>query len=103
MSAEPLRSPLDHFAKAAGLLVFLVVAAITAGAIIMYGWNVFVVRLGVPRLGLVQAIGLDILLTFIVTLRQRKSDDGDLWKAIKHVALVDALAFSLLWLTAQFL
>ena len=53
------------------LLQFIlsVVLSVLCGATIMFMWNWFVVPLGLPMIGLVQALGLDTLITFIVTTR----------------------------------
>lgn len=41
----------------------------------MFMWNWFVVPLGLPMIGLVQALGLDTLITFIVTTRVNTNPD----------------------------
>lgn len=48
------------------LLQFIlsVVLSMLCGATIMFMWNWFVVPLGLPMIGLVQALGLDTLITF---------------------------------------
>ena len=53
------------------LLQFIlsVVLSVLCGVTIMFMWNWFVVLLGLPMIGLVQALGLDTLITFIVTTR----------------------------------
>lgn len=49
--------------------ILAVVLSVLCGATIMFMWNWFVVPLGLPMIGLVQALGLDSLITFIVTTR----------------------------------
>lgn len=49
--------------------ILAVVLSVLCGATIMFMWNWFVVPLGLPMIGLVQALGLDTLITFIVTTR----------------------------------
>lgn len=44
----------------------------------MFMWNWFVVPLGLPMIGLVQALGLDTLITFIVTTRVN-TNPGPFW------------------------
>ena len=59
------------------LLQFIlsVVLSVLCGATIMFMWNWFVVPLGLPMIGLVQALGLDTLITFIVTTRVNTNPD----------------------------
>ena len=51
------------------LLQFIlsVVLSVLCGATIMFMWNWFVVPLGLPMIGLVQALGLDTLITFMAS------------------------------------
>lgn len=67
------------------LLQFIlpVVLSVLCGATIMFMWNWFVVPLGLPMIGLVQALGLDSLITFIVTTRVDTNPDPfwDRWIA----------------------
>lgn len=62
------------------LLQFIlsVVLSVLCGATIMFMWNWFVVPLGLPMIGLVQALGLDTLITFIVTTRVN-TNPGPFW------------------------
>lgn len=55
--------------------ILAVVLSVLCGAIIMFMWNWFVVPLGLPMIGLVQALGLDTLITFIVTTRVNTNPD----------------------------
>ena len=59
------------------LLQFILSVALSVlcGATIMFMWNWFVVPLGLPVIGLVQALGLDTLITFIVTTRVNTNPD----------------------------
>ena len=81
------------------LLQFIlsVVLSVLCGATIMFMWNWFVVPLGLPVIGLVQALGLDTLITFIVTTRVNTNPDPfwDRW--------ITAITFALLTLFAGWL
>lgn len=58
--------------------ILAVVLSVLCGATIMFMWNWFVVPLGLPMIGLVQALGLDTLITFIVTTRVN-TNPGPFW------------------------
>ena len=81
------------------LLQFIlsVVLSVLCGATIMFMWNWFVVPLGLPMIGLVQALGLDTLITFIVTTRVNTNPDPfwDRW--------ITAITYALLTLFAGWL
>lgn len=64
---------------------------------LMFMWNWFVVPLGLPVIGLVQALGLDTLITFIVTTRVNTNPDPfwDRW--------ITAITYALLTLFAGWL
>lgn len=55
--------------------ILAVVLFVLCGTTIMFMWNWFVVSLGLPMIGLVQALGLDSLITFIVIPRVNTSPD----------------------------
>ncbi len=56
-------------------ILLVLVLAVLCGATIMVMWNWYIVSLGLPAIGLVQALGLDILVTFIVTTRVNVKPD----------------------------
>lgn len=58
--------------------ILAVVLSVLCGATIMFMWNWFVVPLGLPMIGLVQALGLDTLITFTVTTRVN-TNPGPSW------------------------
>lgn len=55
--------------------VLAVVLCVLCGATIMVMWNWFIVPLGLPVIGLVQALGIDMLVTFIVTTHINSKPD----------------------------
>lgn len=59
--------------------ILAVVLSVLCGATIMFMWNWFVVPLGLPMIGLVQALGLDTLITFIVTTRVNTTPPDPFW------------------------
>ena len=50
-------------------LILSVVLFVLCGVAIMLMWNWFVVALGLPSIGLAHAMGIDLLISFIVTTR----------------------------------
>lgn len=61
-----------------GLVVSLVAAVALRGAVLLCLWDWFIVGLGVPEIGLVQAIGINIVAKFATgsgSLGRTKSDD----------------------------
>lgn len=68
------------------LLQFIlsVVLSVLCGATIMFMWNWFVVPLGLPMIGLVQALGLDTLITFIVTTRVNTTPPRSILGSLDH-------------------
>ena len=82
------------------LLQFIlsVVLSVLCGATSMFMWNWFVVPLGLPMIGLVQALGLDTLITFIVTTRVNTTPPDPFWDR-----WITAITYALLTLFAGWL
>lgn len=64
----------------------------------MFMWNWFVVPLGLPMIGLVQALGLDTLITFIATTRVNTTPPDPFWDR-----WITAITYALLTLFAGWL
>lgn len=77
--------------------ILAVVLSVLCGATIMFMWNWFVVPLGLPMIGLVQALGLDTLITFIVTTRVN-TNPGPFWDC-----WITAITYALLTLFSGWL
>jgi hypothetical protein len=61
-----------------GLILSLVAAVALRGAVLLCLWDWFIISLGVPSIGLVQAIGINIAAKFVTgsgSLGRAKSDD----------------------------
>lgn len=50
-------------------LLLSVILFVLCGVAIMLMWNWFVVPLGLPAIGLIHAMGIDLLVSFIVTTK----------------------------------
>lgn len=88
------------------LAVFLVFpsSCILSGLVIRYGWNNILTTLdGVPSITLPQAIGLDILVSYIIVSGGRKENDYDFGELLSKVIGTPILTFVLLWFVTLFL
>ncbi|MBY5026863.1 hypothetical protein NOL13_11550 [Streptococcus suis] len=88
------------------LAVFLVfpLSFILSGLVIRYGWNNILTTLdGVPSITLAQAIGLDILVSYIIVSGGRKENDYDFGELLSKVIGTPIITFVLLWLVTLFL
>lgn len=88
------------------LAVFLVfpLSFILSGLVIRYGWNNVLTTLdGVPEITLAQAIGLDILVSYIIVSGGRKESDYDFGELLAKVICTPFLTFVLLWIITLFL
>ena len=88
------------------LAVFLVfpLSFILSGSVIRYGWNNILTTLdGVPSITLAQAIGLDILIGFIIVSGGRKGNDYDFSEMLSVVIGNPIIVFVLLWFVTLFL
>ncbi|MEI4336616.1 hypothetical protein V9Z54_05830 [Streptococcus suis] len=88
------------------LAVFLVfpLSFILSGLVIRYGWNNILTTLdGVPEITLAQAIGLDILVSYIIVSGGRKESDYDFGELLAKVICTPFLTFVLLWIITLFL
>ncbi len=88
------------------LAVFLVfpLSFVLSGLVIQYGWNNILTTLdGFPSITLAQAIGLDILISFIIVSGGRKGNDYDFGEMLSVVIGNPILVFVLLWFVTLFL
>ncbi|HEM3568806.1 TPA: hypothetical protein U1B89_000794 [Streptococcus suis] len=88
------------------LAVFLVfpLSFILSGLVIRYGWNNILTTLdGVPEITLAQAIGLDILVSYIIVSGGRKESDYDFGELLSKVIGTPIFTFVLLWIVTLFL
>lgn len=58
-------------------LILVTLLSVLSGFTIMVMWGWYIVPLGLPTIGLIHALGLDMLITFIVTTK--KSEDIPFW------------------------
>ncbi|HEL1556045.1 TPA: hypothetical protein U1V77_001594 [Streptococcus suis] len=88
------------------LAVFLVfpLSFILSGLVIRYGWNSILTTLdGVPSITLAQAIGLDILVSYIIVSGGRKGNDYDFFELLAKAIGTPIITFVLLWIVTLFL
>lgn len=77
---------------------------ILSGLVIRYGWNNILTTLdGVPSITLAQAIGLDILVSYIIVSDGRKENDYDFGELLSKVIGKPIVTFVLLWIVTLFL
>lgn len=92
---------METVSKAIGLIAIclagLVGLAVLRGFVLASLWGWFVVPLGVPALGIAQAIGISLIVSlFLAHLARDKSDDeGEGWKRL-GLTMVRALSITLL-------
>ncbi|NQO28195.1 hypothetical protein HO976_07435 [Streptococcus suis] len=77
---------------------------ILSGLVIQYGWNNILTTLdGVPSITLAQAIGLDILVSYIIVSGGRKENDYDFGELLAKVIGTPIVTFVTLWIVTLFL
>ncbi|HEM6531206.1 TPA: hypothetical protein U2E05_002174 [Streptococcus suis] len=77
---------------------------ILSGLVIRYGWNSILTTLdGVPSITLAQAIGLDILVSYIIVSGGRKEADYDFAELLAKVIGTPIVTFVTLWIVTLFL
>ena len=87
-----------------GLLLAYPLACILSGLVIRYGWNNILTTLdGVPSINLAQAIGIDILFSFIITSSERNENDYDFVELLTRAFVTPIFTFILLWIVTLFL
>lgn len=75
-----------------------------SGVVIQYGWNNILTTLdGVPSINLAQAIGINMLVSFIVTGTELNKNDYDFVDLLLKVFGKTILTFILLWSVTLFL
>lgn len=80
------------------------ISFILSGLVIRYGWNKILTTLdGVPSITLAQAIGLYILVSYIIVSGERKENDYDFSELLAKVIGTPILVFALLWFVTLFL
>ncbi|MHC3682622.1 hypothetical protein ACYKO2_09190 [Streptococcus suis] len=88
------------------LAVFLVfpISFILSGLVIRYGWNNILTTVGgVPEITLAQAMGLDVLVSYIIVGGGQKESDYDFGELLAKVIVMPILTFVLLWGITLFL
>lgn len=85
------------------LCVLLPISVLLCGFVIAYGWNnILATIVGLPNITIVQAIGLDVVVTFIVTDGQF-SDSPSLTELIARTIVRPLLTLLILWIITLFL
>ena len=77
---------------------------VLSGLVIQYGWNNILTTLdGVPSINLAQAIGINILVSFIVTGNEGNENDYDFVELLLKAFGKTIFTFILLWSVTLFL
>lgn len=77
-------------------LVLTLVLTVLSGFTIMVMWGWYIVPLGLPTINIVHALGLDMLVTFIVATK--KGDDTPFWDRWIWATMFALLTLFLGWL-----
>ena len=86
------------------LLLTFPLASILSGLVIQYGWNNILTTLdGVPSINLAQAIGIDILFSYIITSSGLNENDYDFGEVLTKAFVTPIFTFILLWFVTLFL
>ena len=86
------------------LLLTFPLASILSGLVIQYGWNNILTTLdGVPSINLAQAIGIDILFSYIITSSGINENDYDFGEVMTKAFVTPIFTFILLWFVTLFL
>ena len=86
------------------VLLVYPLGCILSGLVIRYGWNNFLTTLYVvPSINLAQAIGIDILFSYIITSSGRNENDYDYGEILKKAFVTPIFTFILLWIVTLFL
>ena len=86
------------------LLLTFPLASILSGLVIQYGWNNILTTLdGVPSINLAQAIGIDILFSYIITSSWINENDYDFGEVMTKAFVTPIFTFILLWFVTLFL
>ena len=86
------------------LLLTFPLASILSGLVIQYGWNNILTTFdGVPSINLAQAIGVDILFSYIITSSGINENDYDFGEVMTKAFVTPIFTFILLWFVTLFL
>lgn len=75
-------------------VVLLLAATVIEALVFMFLWNCFVVTLGCPAIGVLQAVGLTILLDFLTFRYQdyKKDENAGVLDAFKYIFIRPAVS-----------
>ena len=86
------------------LLLTFPLTSILSGLVIQYGWNNILTTLDVvPSINLAQAIGIDILFSYIITSSGINENDYDFGEVMTKAFVTPIFTFILLWIVTLFL
>lgn len=85
------------------LLVLLPISMILSGYVISYGWNNILITIdGVPKITILQAIGIDLLMSFILSGGE-KSNDYDFVRTVSKAFVTPTLVLFMFYVVSLFL
>lgn len=83
------------------LLVLLPFGLVLSGFVIKYGWNNILSTIdGVPSINLPQAVGIDVLISFVIA---KKNTDEDFVTVIARAFISPLVVLLLFWLVTLFM
>lgn len=85
------------------ICVLFPISVVLSGFTITYGWNNILATIaGVPKITIIQAIGLDVLVSFIVS-SGRNSEEEDFVKLCFRVLLPPVTTLLTFWIVTLFM
>ncbi|MCC9985271.1 hypothetical protein HK343_10935, partial [Streptococcus agalactiae] len=81
--------------------VLLPFGLVLSGFVIKYGWNNILLTIdGVPSINLPQAVGIDVLISFVIA---KKNTDEDFATVIARAFISPLVVLLLLWIVTLFM
>lgn len=86
------------------IFVVLPLSIILSGLVIRYGWNNILATIqGVPDITLIQAIGIDVLASFIIARNEQGTGEDNFATMLSKAIGTPLIVYLLLWIVTLFL
>lgn len=79
-------------------LILSLILMIISGFTIMWMWSWYIVPLGLPAIGLIHAIGIDMLVSFVVTTQINIPPNGGFWERFIYGLLLTCVTLLAGWI-----
>lgn len=90
--------------KAIILLILMAPSMIWSGFVIRYGWNQFISTIdGVPNITMVQAIAIDVLVSYLVASNKNDNTELDYAKVAAKIIIQPLITLLLFWALTLFM